>query len=353
METQALPSIDTPTATRVAELFQALSDPSRVRILATLRDGEVNVGSLANAVGISESAVSHHLRNLRLLRLVRSRKEGRQVFYALDDDHIARVAPMDEQTLGLDLSTLLPGIDLQNDDCVNRLKTALQNVEGIHRAHQSDYDSTKEICLHFDPSVLSLHDVQSFAEEESAKLTKRFGHAVIPIEGMDCSDCAFVLKHTLEHMNGVMKLDVSFAEQQVRIEFDSQQIDQKSIENQIRRLGYSVPLSKLRRFIKQNQLLLLSSIAGLCIIVGWIGEISNYFSIGLSIGLYVVAYTLAGYPLALRSFRQIFTERRFNTDQLMLAAAFGAAILGEFAEGALLLFLFSLGHALEDRALDR
>jgi len=91
METQALHSIDTRTATRVAELFQALSDPSRVRILATLRDGEVNVGSLANAVGISESAVSHHLRNLRLLRLVRSRKEGRQVFYALDDDHITEL----------------------------------------------------------------------------------------------------------------------------------------------------------------------------------------------------------------------------------------------------------------------
>ena len=91
METQVLLSIDTPTATRVAELFQALSDPSRVRILATLRDGEVNVGSLANAVGISESAVSHHLRNLRLLRLVRSRKEGRQVFYALDDDHITEL----------------------------------------------------------------------------------------------------------------------------------------------------------------------------------------------------------------------------------------------------------------------
>lgn len=260
---------------------------------------------------------------------------------------------MNEQTIGLDLSTLLPGIDLQDDDCINRLQTALQNVEGIHRAHQSDYDSTKEICLHFDPSIVSIHDVQSFAEEESAKLTKRFGHAVIPIEGMDCSDCAFVLKHTLEHMNGVMKLDVSFAEQQVRIEFDSQQIDQKSIENRIRRLGYSIPLSRLRRFMVQNQLLLLSSIAGLSMIVGWIGEISSYFSIWLSIGLYAVAYALAGYPLALRSFRQIFKERRFDTDQLMLAAAFGAAILGEFAEGALLLFLFSLGHALEDRALDR
>lgn len=89
MEATVEITLDTQTASRVAELFQALSDPSRVRILASLMHGEVNVGGLASAVGISESAVSHHLRNLRLMRLVRTRKDGRQVFYSLDDDHIA------------------------------------------------------------------------------------------------------------------------------------------------------------------------------------------------------------------------------------------------------------------------
>lgn len=91
MEIQVQESLDTLTASRVAELFQALSDPSRVRILAALMHGEVNVGALATAVEISESAVSHHLRNLRLLRLVRARKAGRQVFYSLDDDHITEL----------------------------------------------------------------------------------------------------------------------------------------------------------------------------------------------------------------------------------------------------------------------
>jgi DNA-binding transcriptional ArsR family regulator len=91
MEIQVQESLDMLTASRVAELFQALSDPSRVRILAALMHGEVNVGALAAAVEISESAVSHHLRNLRLLRLVRARKAGRQVFYSLDDDHITEL----------------------------------------------------------------------------------------------------------------------------------------------------------------------------------------------------------------------------------------------------------------------
>jgi DNA-binding transcriptional ArsR family regulator len=84
--------LDERTAAQVAELFRAFSDTSRVRIIAALArsaDGELNVGALAEAAAVSESAVSHHLRGLRQMRLVRARKEGRQVFYALDDDHVA------------------------------------------------------------------------------------------------------------------------------------------------------------------------------------------------------------------------------------------------------------------------
>lgn len=80
--------LDEPLAAQIAELFSALSDTSRVRIIAALAGGEMNVGALAEAVGISESGVSHHMRHLRQMRLVRSRKEGRYVFYALDDEHV-------------------------------------------------------------------------------------------------------------------------------------------------------------------------------------------------------------------------------------------------------------------------
>lgn len=75
-------------ATQVAEFFSALGDASRVRIIAALTAGEMHVGALAEIVGISESAISHHMRHLRQMRLVRTRKEGRYVFYALDDEHV-------------------------------------------------------------------------------------------------------------------------------------------------------------------------------------------------------------------------------------------------------------------------
>lgn len=77
-------------ATRTAELFATLSDPTRVRILsALLEHSELNVSALAEHLGMSESAISHQLRSLRQTRVVHSRKEGRQVFYKIDDEHVA------------------------------------------------------------------------------------------------------------------------------------------------------------------------------------------------------------------------------------------------------------------------
>jgi DNA-binding transcriptional ArsR family regulator len=83
-------ALDEALAARLAELFDVFSDPSRVRIISVLAAGEQNAGALAEAVGLSHSAVSHQMRGLRQLRLVLARKDGRQVFYTLDD-HVAHL----------------------------------------------------------------------------------------------------------------------------------------------------------------------------------------------------------------------------------------------------------------------
>ncbi len=80
--------LDEHIAAHVAELFRAFSDTSRVRILSALTQGECNVTHLAEVVGISESAVSHHLRGLRQMRLIQSRRDGKEVFYRIEDEHI-------------------------------------------------------------------------------------------------------------------------------------------------------------------------------------------------------------------------------------------------------------------------
>src|SRR5512146_3003164 len=80
--------LDEHTAAHVAELFRAFSDTSRVRILSVLTDREYNVSALAKIVGITESAVSHQLRGLRQMKLVEARREGKEVYYRVEDEHV-------------------------------------------------------------------------------------------------------------------------------------------------------------------------------------------------------------------------------------------------------------------------
>lgn len=73
------------------EIFKALGDATRLRILQVLSVGELSVCELAAALEMTPSAISHQLRLLRTQRLIRGRREGRRIFYALDDEHIARL----------------------------------------------------------------------------------------------------------------------------------------------------------------------------------------------------------------------------------------------------------------------
>jgi ArsR family transcriptional regulator, lead/cadmium/zinc/bismuth-responsive transcriptional repressor len=72
----------------LTEIFRVLGDPTRVRILDALSHAELCVGELASHLGLTESAVSHQLRLLRNTRIVRTRRDGRMIFYALDDKHV-------------------------------------------------------------------------------------------------------------------------------------------------------------------------------------------------------------------------------------------------------------------------
>jgi len=83
--------IPAPHVTTLAETFRALGDPTRVRVLDALSHDELCVCDLARLLELTESATSHQLRILRGLRLVRTRRAGRKVFYALDDAHITRL----------------------------------------------------------------------------------------------------------------------------------------------------------------------------------------------------------------------------------------------------------------------
>ena len=80
--------LDAQRANALAEIYKALADPTRVQLISALAEGESHVSALADLLGMSLSAISHQLGLLRHMRLVRRRREGRRIYYALDDDHI-------------------------------------------------------------------------------------------------------------------------------------------------------------------------------------------------------------------------------------------------------------------------
>jgi ArsR family transcriptional regulator, lead/cadmium/zinc/bismuth-responsive transcriptional repressor len=92
--------LDDAQTTQVAEIFKALADPTRVRIVHALSHAELCVGDIAAVLEMSESAVSHQLRLLRGLRVVRGRREGKLIFYTLDDEHVTRLFQLSLEHLG-------------------------------------------------------------------------------------------------------------------------------------------------------------------------------------------------------------------------------------------------------------
>lgn len=75
----------------LAELFKALGDPSRVKILSCLKVKDMCVGEIADALNMTTSAISHQLRVLKAIKLVKGTKEGKEVRYSLDDDHVTLI----------------------------------------------------------------------------------------------------------------------------------------------------------------------------------------------------------------------------------------------------------------------
>ena len=90
------------TATRISDIFSALADPTRIRIISLLMENEICVGDLCLLLDMTQPAISHHLRIMRNLRVVSSRKEGRHVFYTLADQHIKDIFSMSAEHVAHD-----------------------------------------------------------------------------------------------------------------------------------------------------------------------------------------------------------------------------------------------------------
>ena len=253
--------------------------------------------------------------------------------------------------LVLDLALVLPGIPDERDACVERLISLLKSKD-IDQAHVVREDGKARLCLHYDSERISLAEVRQLAAAAGASIGKRYVHESLRIDGMDCPTCATVIEHALARIDGVLEAKVSYAAERLRLEFDSEKTSHKAVERRIEALGYRIlELHAHAGWWAEHRELVFSLAAGVLLLGGWLGGLAGAPH-AVSLGLYLAAYAFGGF-FTVRDAVQSLWAKRFDIDTLMLVAAAGAAALGDWAEGALLLFLFSLGHALEHSAMDR
>lgn len=276
----------------------------------------------------------------------------------------------------LDLTLVLPQIE-DGDACMHLLTDRLANIRGLDEAHVNRSNGTAQLCLHYDPNLVSLTQIERLAKQTGAAITERYRHEQIPLSVMDVADAASTLSDVLEKLPGMLHANVNYAAGLASVAYDSQALERPAIEQAIRSMGYRVATAPKRstdeehdkhddhaghdhgsapaflpHWMQERWTLLLVGLAGLFFLSGWIGETFAGMSSSIALIFYILAYIAGGYDIATHALPGLL-KGKFDTDVLMLAAAAGAALLGEWAEGAFLLFLFALGHAGEHYALDR
>ncbi|MBX3592118.1 MAG: cadmium-translocating P-type ATPase [Burkholderiaceae bacterium] len=257
---------------------------------------------------------------------------------------------MSTEKLSLDLSLMLPDIPDERDACVGRL-TELLRGKGIDQAHVVREDGKARLCLHYDPARVGMAEVRRLATAAGASLAKRYAHESLRIDGMDCPTCADVIEHALVRLDGVLEAKVSYAAERLRLEYDHERTSRRLVERRLGALGYRIVAEEDHGWWVEHRELVFSLAAGASLLAGWLASRAGWPD-AVSQWPYWAAYAFGGF-FTLRDAVQSLRSKRFDIDTLMLVAAAGAAALGQWAEGALLLFLFSLGHALEHTAMDR
>lgn len=270
-------------------------------------------------------------------------------------------------SIRIDLPLLLPDVPDARDACVARLQALIADRPEIERAHLVAEDGQQaQLCLHYDPSQVTLGQVERLARAAGAQVTERYGHAVLPLRARGAEDQAKRIEAALTAQAGVLAASVNPAAQRVRVEWDRTATDEARIRTVLQEIGLGVPAAPVgaatdaaeaehaKGWYARNRELAWSLIAGVLLLIAWAGERWLGLPSAAALGLFVASYVFGGQDL-LRHL--VATLRKgaytFDIDLLMLLAALGAAVLGEWAEGAFLLFLFSLAHALEHYALDR
>jgi Cd2+/Zn2+-exporting ATPase len=292
--------------------------------------------------------------------------------------------------LQIKIPLILPKVLDKKDQCVETLIKQLKGKDGLEKVHVADEldNGVPQLCFHYDPEVISIDQIQKLAKRTGASIIDKYGHRLIEVEGIRHTRHARKIEEALNRLNGVLQSSVS-ASGMIGLEFETAKIDEAEILKSLHKEGLDIITKEVEveQYIRKtaedddqvqqneekdrhdhgegedhehshggifgkNTELIFSIICGALLGIGFGLSYVEAISSWVSLTLYVVAYFFGGYFTAKEAIQTV-AKGGFEIDFLMLVAAIGAAILGEWAEGALLLFLFSMGHALEHYAMSK
>lgn len=282
----------------------------------------------------------------------------------------------------IELRLLLPSVTASDDACIGRLSALLESKVGVDAAHITapDDGGPDQICIHFDPNIVSIGEVRELAVRAGVELHSRYGHWLSQSTAMHARR-ASAIESRLERIVGVIEAVVS-PEGAVRVEYDRQVTDDLAIADALKQWTQGVSKASEEHaghrhddeghendhghtghkhasgdhahggIFGPKSELIFAVLCGALLLVGWLLETLAELNPWIPLVCYVAAYIFGGYYTITEAIEKI-RAGKFEIDFLMLVAAAGAASLGAWAEGALLLFLFSIGHSLEGYAMGR
>jgi Cd2+/Zn2+-exporting ATPase len=279
------------------------------------------------------------------------------------------------EKIKINVDLVLPDVPNERDECVQRIISATESKKGIEKVHivPGTETSKAKLCFHYDPNEISIEQVQKIAADAGAEITERFGHLLLEVKGIRHVRHARVIEVSLKRLKGVISVSAS-ASGWISIEFDHHEINPAKIYKQVNKIGLQIISPDLKSIIihkhddhkheasdhdhshdnvfGEKTELIFAIICGALLGIGFGLSFVKNIPTFIPIACYIGAYFFGGFYTTKEAYAGI-SKGKFEIDFLMLVAAIGAAILGQWAEGSLLLFLFSLGHSLEHYAMEK
>lgn len=263
------------------------------------------------------------------------------------------------EKLPLDLDALLPDAD---EACVDRLSQDLTGSGSVLQAHVVGDEA--QLCVHYDGAAISAPDVERQVRQAAERISSRFGHlrwSAVNVATAGAERTA--LTQRLSRVEGVAEVAIDAAG--LRVEFERDRVTADELMTVITGEGTVQKKADTHQegdqhdhshgwgaVFGERSELIFAGLSGLALLVGFLLATFAPTPRWVEMVFYVSAFVFGAFFTVQETIQNI-RQRRFEIDFLMLVAAAGAAALGEVAEGALLLFLFSIGHALEGYAMGR